>query len=335
MKKKKSKYILITGGAGYIGSHISHLLEKKKVKLLIIDDLSTGKKSFIPKKTKFIKIDLLNKKRLKNKLKNYDIDSIVHLASYINVSESELNPKKYIVDTLMMTNNILEIAATKKIKNFIFSSSAAVYGKQNKVKLKETDRANPQSNYGLGKYFCEQIVKKYCEKNKINYSILRYFNVIGSDYNNKIGPLNEGSLFRNIASNIARKKYEVIVYGRSFNTFDGSALRDFIDVEDLSFIHYSILKYINKTKSLIINCGYAKPYSVLEIIKKFSKISKKKLRIKFKKKRIGEIEKIYADNSRLLKLFPEIKRKNNINQSILNCIKWEKYLLKKNQNNFD
>ena len=293
--------------------------------------MSTGKKSFIPKKIKFIKIDLLNKKRLKNKLKNYDIESIVHLASYIDVSESELNPQKYILDTLMMTNNILEIAATKKIKNFIFSSSAAVYGRQNKIKLKETDRANPQSNYGLGKYFCEQIVKKYCEKNKINYSILRYFNVIGSDYNNKIGPLNEGSLFRNIASNIAKKKYEVIVYGKSFNTPDGSALRDFIDVQDLSFIHYSILKYINmtKTKSLIINCGYAKPYSVLEIIKRFSKISKKKLSIKYKKKRVGEIEKIYADNSRLLKLFPEIKKKNNINQSILNCIKWEQYLLNK------
>ena len=324
----KKDFILITGGAGYIGSHISQLFTKKNYKLLIIDDLSTGIKSFIPK-AKFIKVNILNKDKLNAELKNYNIVSIIHLASYINVNESEINPKKYILQNLEMTHNILEIAKSKKVRNFIFSSSAAVYGKQNKTKVKETDILNPQSNYGLGKYFCEHIVRKYCKKNKINFSILRYFNVVGSDFNNKIGPLNEGSLFRNIASNIARKKYVVNVFGNSFNTLDGSALRDFIDVEDLSYIHFNVLKYINKTKSLIINCGYAKPISVLQIIKKFSAISKIKLKIIFKKKRDGEIDKIYADNSRLMELFPKLKKKNSINKSILNCLNWEKYLLKK------
>lgn len=325
----KNSYVLLTGGAGYIGSHIAHLLIKKNYKLLIIDDLSTGKKNFVPKKAKFIRANILNKKNLKIELRKYKIHSIIHLASYINVNESEINPKKYILHNLEMTHNILEIAKSKKIRNFIFSSSAAVYGKQNKSKVKETDICNPQSNYGLGKYFSEHLVKKYCKKNKINFSILRYFNVVGSDLNNKIGPLNEGSLFRNIASNIARKKYMVNVFGKSFNTLDGSALRDFIDVENLSYIHFNVLKYINKTKSLVINCGYAKPLSVLQIINKFSIISKKKLKIIFKKKRDGEIEKIYADNLRLMKLFPKLKKKNNINKSILNCLNWEKYLFRK------
>ena len=326
----ENSFILLTGGAGYIGSHIAHLLINKNYKLLIIDDLSTGNKNFIPKKTKFIKVNILNIETLKNKLKNYNIQSIIHLASYTNVNESELNPKKYILETLEMTHNILEIAKYKKVKNFIFSSTAAVYGKQNKTKVKETDILNPQSNYGLGKYFCEKIVKKYCKKNKINFSILRYFNVVGSDFCKGIGPLNQGSLFRNIASNILKKKYQIDVFGKSFNTHDGSALRDFIDVEDLSFIHYYVLKHINKVKSLVINCGYAKPFSVLDIINKFSKISKKKLKIIFKNKREGEIDKIYADNSRLLKLFPKLKRKIDINKSIQNSINWEKYIQKKN-----
>ena len=154
--------------------------------------------------------------------------------------------------------------------------------------------------------------------------------MVGSDFCKGIGPLNQGSLFRNIASNIYKKKYQIDVFGKSFNTHDGSALRDFIDVEDLSFIHYYVLKHINKVKSLVINCGYAKPLSVLDIINKFSKISKKKLKIIFKNKREGEIDKIYADNSRLLKLFPKLKRKIDINKSIQNSINWEKYIQKKN-----
>lgn len=323
----KNNFILITGGAGYIGSHISHLLLKKNYKILIVDDLSTGKKNFIPKKAKFLFLNILNKKKLKEKLDKYKIDTIIHLASYINVNESEKNPKKYVVDTLEMTQNLLEIAKMKKTKNFIFSSSAAVYGKQNKTKVKESDKPNPQSNYGLGKYFCEQLIENFCKKNKINYSMLRYFNVVGCDFDNKIGPINEGSLFRNIASNIAKKKFEVNVYGNSFNTLDGSALRDFIDVEDLAHIHFYVLKDINKTKYLKINCGYAKPYSVIEIIKKFSKLSEKKLKLIYKKRREGEIDKIYADNSRLISLFPKLKKINSLDISISNSIKWEKYLI--------
>ena len=149
------------------------------------------------------------------------------------------------------------------------------------------------------------------------------------DFEKKTGPLNEGSLFRNLASNIVRKKYFINVFGKSHKTPDGSALRDFIDVKDLSNIHYHVLKYIYKTKSMIINCGYARPYSVLEIVRKFSKISGKKLKIIFKKKRKGEIDKIFADNSKLINLFPKIIEKIDINESILNSLKWEDYLLRK------
>ena len=324
----KNNYILVTGGAGYIGSHVVNILIKKNFKVIIIDNLSSGKKSFVNKKAKFFKLNLLNKRKILYYLKNFNITAIIHLASYIDVDESEKNPKKYLVDNLLMTKNILDILITKKIRNIIFSSTAAVYGETKKIKVKESDSIRPISNYGLGKYFCEQLIKKYSLTYNINYSILRYFNVIGCDYKSRIGPIKSGNLFKNLSSNIIKNKYELKVFGGDFNTKDGSATRDFIDVIDLSYLHYLFLKKINIYKNIIVNCGYAKPNSVIEVVKHFSKIIKKDIKIKIASKREGDIDRIYANNSKLLKLFPNWKPIRNIKQSIDSCLKWEKFIKK-------
>ncbi len=324
----KDNFILVTGGAGYIGSHIVNLLIKKNLNIIIVDNLSSGKISFINKKAKFFKLNLLNKNIIFKKLKNFNILSIIHLAAYSDVIESKKKPKKYLKDNLLMTKNLLDFAVSNNIKNFIFSSTAAVYGNVDKIKVEEKDPKKPISNYGLGKLYSEKLIKKYSLNNKLNYVLMRYFNVVGSDYKRRIGPIKSGTLFKNLSSNIVNSKYQIKIYGKNFNTKDGSAIRDFIDVTDLAEIHYLILKKIKNLKKVIINCGYAKPNSVIEIVKYFSTLIKRKIKINTLKKRLGEIDQIYADNSLLLKILPRWKRKISTKQSVYATLKWEEYIKK-------
>ena len=321
----KNNYILITGGAGYIGSTVANYLLNRKYKILILDNLSSGKKSFINKKSKFVKVDLLNYNLLNKKIFKYKISHIIHLASNIDVAESEIYPKKYLNDNVKMTKNILKFAIKYKIKNFIFSSTAAVYGNSKKIKVNEKDQLKPISNYGLGKLICENLIIDECKINNIKYKILRYFNVVGADIFNKTGPLKKGSLFKNLSENLEKNKNNINVYGKNFKTRDRSAIRDYIDVVDIANIHYLIIKKL-KDKNIIINCSYSKPLSVLKVIKLFSKISKKSIKINYSKRRKGEIPKIYADNTYLKKLFKTWKPKKNIYQSIKTNLFWEKYL---------
>tara|TARA_X000000950_G_scaffold180078_1_gene218393 strand:- start:12585 stop:13565 length:981 start_codon:yes stop_codon:yes gene_type:complete len=323
-----SKYILVTGGAGYIGSIISNFLIKKKFKILVLDNLSTGKKKMINSKIKFLKGDLLNYKILKKKLYKYEITHIIHLASNIDVMESELSPNKYLEDNFNMTRNILKIAKIKKVSYFIFSSTAAVYGEKNNTKVSEKDKPKPESNYGLGKVFCEKIIKKECKLNKINFMILRFFNVVGADLDNLSGPIKRGSLFKNLSKSILKKVSKINVYGKDFKTPDGSGLRDYIDVIDLANIVYLVIKHFDSKKNFILNCSYSNPFSVLEIIKLFSKIGNKKINIKFLPKRKGEISKIFADNNQLKKTYKNWKPLKNINESIVSSLKWERFLTK-------
>lgn len=322
----KDNSILITGGAGYIGSHLLFCLLRKKYKIIILDNLSSGSKKFVPKKVKFIKVDLLNKQKLKEKLNRINFSTVIHLAANCDVIESEINPKKYLYDNLAMTKNIIDIAVLKKVKNFIFSSTAAVYGDSKNIKVSENSMLKPKSNYGLGKLFCENLVEKYCSERNINYAILRFFNVVGAEVESKIGQLKKGSLFKNIASNIVNKKFYIDIYGNDHETKDGTALRDFIDVRDLAIIHLHVLNKIFKKNNMIINCGYQKPYSVLEIVKNFSRVINKKIKFIKKKKREGDISKIFSDNSKLIKHYPDWKQLYDIRSSVESSLEWEKYL---------
>ena len=322
----KDNSILITGGAGYIGSHLLFCLLRKKYKIIVLDNLSSGSKKFVPKKIKFIKVDLLNKQKLKEKLNRINFSTVIHLAANSDVIESEINPKKYLYDNLVMTKNIIDIAILKKVKNFIFSSTAAVYGDSKNIKVSENSMLKPKSNYGLGKLFCENLVEKYCSERNINYAILRYFNVVGAEVESKIGQLKKGSLFKNIASNIVNNKFYIGIYGNDHETKDGTALRDYIDVRDLAIIHLHVLNKFNKKNNIIVNCGYKKPYSVLEIVKNFSRVINKKIKFIKKKKRESDISKIFSDNSKLIKHYPDWKQLYDIRSSVESSLEWEKYL---------
>lgn len=326
----KQKTVLVTGGAGYIGSKISYDLIDKKFKVIILDNLTTGYKFLVPKKVKFIRCNILNIKKIEKKLKKLKVDTIIHCAASLDVEESDKRLEKYYTNNVIGTESILRVAIKCKIKNFILSSTAAVYGDNKNISVKENTYLVPESNYGKTKLLSEMILKNYAKKYNINYAILRYFNVVGADKKLRCGPVKNKTLFKTLAKNIVRKQLSVNLYGNNYDTKDGTCIRDYIDINDLSDIHLILLKKIKKIKSIEMNCGYGKPLSVLDIINAFSKVSQKKIKIINKKKRPGDIEKIYCNITKQKKFLKHWRQKTTLEQSISNQISWEKKLFNKN-----
>ena len=325
----KNTNILITGGAGYIGSHIVELLVKAKANVIIYDNLVTGFKKLINKKAKLIKGDTKNLKKLTEVIKKNKIVSIIHQAAYLNISESETNKKKYYKNNILGTLNLVKACKNSHVKTIIFSSSCSVYGSV-KGSVNEKHSLSPQSYYAYTKLKGENILKKYAKSFKFNYGILRYFNVAGASNSGKIGQIEKshGQLIKNLAIQSLKLIPKVNIYGKNYKTKDGTCIRDYIHVSDLADIHLKILKKITKTKnSLIINCGYGKGYSVKEIVNIF-KLLKKNVIVKYQKRRPGDISQIYADTKKIRKILNWKPKFNNIKKILLSAIKWENKLNK-------
>ena len=319
------KNILITGGAGYIGSHVSEVLIKNKKKIFIIDNLSTGYKRLINKKAKFFKADILKSKKVREIIIKNKIDSVIHLAANLIIGEGEKYPKKYFKNNVLGTKNLLKSCENTEVKNLVFSSTAAVY-KDGQYKVDENSIIKPKSVYGKTKIKAEKIIKRFCKRNKINYCILRYFNIAGSSPSGKIGLINKSDhLFKNFSREIIKKRPILKIYGGNYDTKDGSCIRDFIHVSDIAEIHYKVLEKINNlNNSKILNCGYNKGISVFEVAKVFKNQSSKNVEILVSKRRKGDLVKIIASNKKLKKFIKWKPKFNNLNTIVKSCISWEK-----------
>lgn len=318
--------ILITGGAGYIGSHIAELLIKKKTNdVFILDNLSTGNKILINKKTKFIKGDINNKKLTKKLFNKFNIETIIHLAGSLNVSEAEKNKQKYYKNNVLGTKNLLLSCKNTTVKNIIFSSSCSIYGNI-KGSVNESKKPNPQGYYAFTKHISEKLIKNYASKFNYNFGILRYFNVAGASPSGKIGEIEASHehLIKNIAIQSLKKNPKISIYGNNYKTKDGTCIRDYIHVIDLADIHLKSIEYLKKNKrSFTLNCGYGKGYSVLQIINKFKKI-KKNTEINFTSRRPSDIAQVYSDTKKLKKILKWKPRYNDIDIIIKSAIKWER-----------
>lgn len=318
--------ILVTGGAGYIGSHIvEQLIKKKSNNILVLDNLSTGRKKLINKKSKFIKGDIKNLNLLKKIIKKHRIQTIIHLAAHLNVSEAEKEKIKYYRNNVTGTKNLLLACKNSKVKNIIFSSSCSVYGSI-KGSVNEQKKTNPEGYYALTKFKGEELIKKYSKKFNYNFGILRYFNVAGASPSGKIGEIETayGHLIKNIAIQSLKKKPVINIFGDDYPTHDGTCIRDYIHVSDLADIHIRAIEYLEKNnKSFVLNCGYGKGYSVLQIVKIFKKIIKN-LKIIFSNKRPGDVAQVIADTKKFRKLLKWKPKYNDIGKIIKSAIKWEK-----------
>ena len=306
------KNFLVVGGAGYIGSVLVNNLIDLGYKVVVIDNLLTGHKFLVNKKAIFFRLDINNFDKLNSFFKKFYFDAVFHFAAATSVKESEKKPLKYFRINVDGTQNLLNCICKKKIKYIIFSSTCAVYGNSENEKVNELDSTIPISNYAKSKLLSEILIKNYAEKFSFKYAILRYFNVVGADSKLRSGQVYKGHLVKNIESNISNKKYSVKLFGNDYNTKDGTTIRDYIDVNDLSELHILSLKKLFSSKSFTLNCGYNIGYSVMDIIEKFESVVKKKIFINYLPRVKGDITKIYSNNKFLKFLFPSWKRKFGI-----------------------
>jgi len=321
------KNILITGGAGYIGSHVSEILVKNKNKIFIVDNLSTGFKRLINKKAKFFKVSINNTKKIRQIIIDNKIDSIIHLAAALSVGESEKNPKKYYKINVEGTEKLLNALLNTNVKNIIFSSTCAVY-KDGFSKVNEKTKLRPTSVYGKTKLKGEKLIQSFCKKKNLNYGILRFFNVAGASPSGKIGQINKGDqLFKNLSLEVQKKIPVFKIYGTNYKTKDGTCIRDYIHVSDIADIYHKILEKISKdNQSKILNCGHAKGISVNEVVKEFKKYANKKLKILKLPKRPGDMVKITANNNNLKKFINWKPKFNKLSLMVKSCLLWEKKL---------
>ncbi len=318
-------HLLVTGGAGYIGSHVANNLLDLGHKVFIVDDLSTGNKKLIPQKANFEQCNISDEKKLENIIKKNNFDAIMHFAGFIKVEESVKFPDKYFTNNFENSKKLFEICIKNNLLNVIFSSTAAVYGNKKEQKfISEKDQINPCNPYGESKLKTEKYL--ISKKNELNFIILRYFNVAGADPDLRSGLIAEKPTHLiKIASEAAvGKRSKVIVYGNDYNTYDRTAVRDYIHVSDLSEIHIKSLNYLmEKKESQIFNCGYGKGYSVKEVLDTFNNISSNKIEIEYGSRRKGDAEFLVSDVGKIKKMIKWKPKYNKLDYIIKTSINWE------------
>jgi UDP-glucose 4-epimerase len=323
------KNILLTGGAGYIGSHVANLLIDKNHDVTIIDSLITGNKTLINPKAKFINCDIAETKNISKVLINNKFDIVMHFAGLIRVDESVKEPKKYNEFNFEKAKIFLNTCFKYGLKKVIFSSTASVYGNPKNLKVLEEDDLKPLNPYAKTKLKLENYLINKSKSDKIKYIILRYFNVAGADEKLRSGLISKNSTHLiKIASEVAvNKRNEIIINGDDYNTRDGTAVRDYIHVSDLADIHLISAEYLIKNKkSNIFNCGYGKGFSVKEVLKTYNEILDNKIKFKVGPRRPGDNELVIADPNKLIKTMSWKPKYNDLKYILKTAYDWEKKL---------
>jgi len=322
--------ILVTGGAGYIGSHVVRDLGEQGYKPIVYDNLSTGNKDFVLYGD-FIKGDLKDTNLITKIIKKYKIKSVIHFAAYIVVEESVNKPIKYYNNNFFNSLNLIKSCIENGVENFVFSSSAAVYGIPEEFPVKENSQLNPVNPYGRSKMFTEILLEdiSYIYKN-FNYIALRYFNVAGADKKLRIGQKYENPTHLiTLALKTALGEYESLnIFGTDYNT-PGTAIRDYIHIDDLSNAHILCLNYLKKErKSEVFNCGYGQGYSVLEVLNTTKKVTKVNFKTVNSKKREGDPPILIADSNLIKDKLGWSPKYNDLEFIINSAWEWEKKLKK-------
>lgn len=321
------KKFLLTGGAGYIGSHVAHTLIDKGHQVTIIDNLITGSQRLVPKKARFIQCDISNKKEITKLLKNNTFDVVMHFAGLIKVDESTKFPKKYDNYNYKKAKIFLSTCFKNNLKKIIFSSTAAVYGNPKGKKVSEIDRLSPLNPYAKSKSKLEKYIINESINSNIKYVILRYFNVAGADHKKRTGMIAKSStnLIKVICEVATKKRNKFIINGNNYNTKDGTTIRDFIHVSDLAEIHNLSATYLIKNnKSQIFNCGYGKGFSIMEVLNNMNSILKRKISYTIGKPRKKDIYFSVANTKKFNRYFKWKPKFDNIKYILKSALNWEK-----------
>lgn len=322
--------ILVTGGAGYIGSHVVRQLGEQRERLHILDNLSTGFRSAILH-GELTEGDTNDAALVTELLKSRKIDSVLHFAAHIVVPESVANPLKYYRNNTGGTRTLLQCCVDAGVKHFIFSSTAAVYGMPPGGTASEETPTAPINPYGRSKLMCEWMLHDVAAAHPLRFVALRYFNVAGADPAGRIGQSTPEAthLIKVACEHVVGRRDHVSIFGTDYDTSDGTCVRDYIHVEDLAAAHLQALHYLRAGgASTTLNCGYGQGFSVREVLNEVARASGKKLRITESPRRAGDPPCLVAKADRIRKELSWVPRHKDLGEIVSSALAWEQRLLR-------
>ena len=322
--------VLVTGGAGYIGSHAVLALLDAGWRVVVIDNLTTGFRWAVPDAAAFVQGDIADQPLIAGLIAEHGIGAIVHFAGSIVVPESVSDPLKYYENNTVKSRSLIESAVKGGVRHFIFSSTAATYGIPETVPITEQTRTQPINPYGWSKLMTERMLADTAFAHPLNYCALRYFNVAGADPQGRSGQSTAGAthLIKVAVEAATGKRESVAVYGTDYDTPDGTGVRDYIHVSDLAAAHVDALAKLIETpdESYVMNCGYGRGFSVLEVLDAVDRVTNMKIARKLEPRRAGDPDALVANNAKILATLPWRPRRDDLDTIVADALAWERKL---------
>ena len=322
--------VLVTGGAGYIGSHMAHELVDSGEDVVVLDNLSTGRRAAVPAKAELVVGDFGDEALVRDLLKSRKIEAIIHFAARIVVPESVADPLGYYLNNTASARSLLSCAVEAGVRHFIFSSTAAVYGEPEQNPVTEDETLKPVSPYGRSKLMVEWMLEDVSRAHDLRYVALRYFNVAGADPKGRTGQStpNATHLIKVAVQAALGLRPGMEVFGTDYPTPDGSCLRDYIQVTDLARAHVAALRHLRGGgESLVCNCGYKRGYSVLEVVETVKRVSDVDFDVKISGRRPGDPAAIVAANARAREKLGWTPIHDDLDEIVRQALAWEKKLM--------
>lgn len=318
---------LVTGGAGYIGSHTVLALRQAGRRVVVLDDLSTGSRAVVPPDVPFVEGDAGDGALVARLIETFGIDSVIHFAGSILVEQSVSEPLRYYGNNVAVSRNLLEACTAAGVRRFIFSSTAAVYGAPDQVPIPERAPKRPINPYGSSKLVTEWMLRDLAHATELRYVALRYFNVAGADPQGRSGQLGPVAthLIKIASQVVAGLRESIAIFGADYDTPDGTCVRDYIHVSDLAAAHVAALGYLEAGgESCSLNCGYGHGYSVREVIDAVERCTGRPLNPRAAPRRPGDPPILIADVSALHRTLQWSPRFDNLDVIITTAVDWEK-----------
>ena len=318
--------ILVTGGAGYIGSHVVRLLSGAGKRVVVLDNLSTGFSNAVIG-AELIVGDTGDRGLVTGLLLQHKVDTVLHFAAHTIVPESVENPLKYYGNNTCCTRNLLECCSAAGVKSFIFSSTAAVYGIPEDSFCNEDSPLSPINPYGTSKLMSEMMLRDLSKASDMRHVILRYFNVAGSDPDGHIGQSTEkATLLIKVAAEVAvGKREQLLVFGNDYPTPDGTGVRDYIHVDDLADAHIKAIDYLGEGgESVTLNCGYGHGYSVREVIDAINRVNGSPIKVKEEERRAGDPPALIAKADKARDVLGWEPRYDDLDFIVKTSLDWER-----------
>lgn len=323
--------VLVTGGAGYIGSHAVLALKDAGWNVSVIDDLSNGVRRAVPDNLPFYEGNVADRMLVARIISEQGIKAIMHFAGSIVVPESVENPLKYYANNTVTSHALISQALASGVKHILFSSTAAVYGAPEKIPVAEDDPQEPVNPYGASKLMTEWMLRDASAAHPFNYGALRYFNVAGADPQGRSGQQGKGSthLIKVSVETAVGKREQVSVYGTDYPTPDGTCVRDYIHVSDLAAAHVAALEWLisRPNDNLVMNCGYGRGLSVLEVLDAVDRANGTPIRRVMQGRRAGDPPMLVSANARILETLDWRPQYQDIDRIVGDALAWEKKLL--------